>query len=422
LRRKKVVVADIAGAFIRGHQAGQAQQQHQQAMEESKLQQMVLKHTLDGLKIQDQIRARELAKGNFDLLHGQPAADLPSDAVTSQTPNLPSRNLAGVVQGLIQGGQGQGTEPGAPAPVSSSTPPSMPSTIAAPGAQAPETLTHPETTMVPRPVQIPGVEAFGGAPAVPGVSLRPRSMEDVIHAQVAAKLAEPYTLNEGARRFVGPQEVARGGSKPLVVGAGGTAVLNPDDPNSRVVTGGPGNSEFAQFQQIYAEQFGAKTFAALTPQQKAGAIPAFTKMKQDPTLAGIRLDAAEMRRAADEARAEQTQHMNDFRQYSGEIAQAQRKHAEAFRTWTEASKTAIGGKDAMTGKPLGDPPEYTPPSFDEWQAAQEAKRAPSKPPAAPGGASATAPAVGATVTMKDGRRVKITKLYPDGSFDGDPVK
>ena len=35
---------------------------------------------------------------------------------------------------------------------------------------------------------------------------------------------------------------------------------------------------------------------------------------------------------------------------------------------------------------------------------------------------AGAPTVGAVVTMKDGRRVKVSKVYQDGSFDGDVVR
>lgn len=44
-----------------------------------------------------------------------------------------------------------------------------------------------------------------------------------------------------------------------------------------------------------------------------------------------------------------------------------------------------------------------------------------KPSAPPAPAQAAGPKVGATVTVK-GKKIKVTKVYPDGTFDGDVVK
>lgn len=55
-------------------------------------------------------------------------------------------------------------------------------------------------------VQVPGSEEFG----IPGFSVRPRSMQELLQAQARAKFAEPYTLNPGDRRMVGYEMVAEG--------------------------------------------------------------------------------------------------------------------------------------------------------------------------------------------------------------------
>jgi hypothetical protein len=342
-------MADVMSAFLQGHQFAQAESQHQQQLEENKLRTLVLKHEIDRMKIDDQIRARDLSKQNLDLLHGQPAADIPSDAVTTATPNLPSRNLAGVVQGLIQGGQGQGVESGAPAPVTSSTPPSMPSTIPAPGAQAPETLTHPETAMVPRAVQIPGVDAFGGAPAIPGVSVRPRSMEDVIRAQIAAEMAKPYTLKDDESRMLGNQVVAKGGGKKVIVPRGGTLV-DENNPAQPLAVGQP---------------------AAKRSRPVAGTLngkPVYAVFDQDTeryTVGGEDVTATfkPLPRASADAET-QRQHMNDWREYTAEQAAKQKAHAEAFRAW----QTKTTANPAMPGEETPPPEAPAFQSFEDWKA------------------------------------------------------
>lgn len=203
-------MADIAGAFFRGHEAGQQQQQHQQAMEDNKLRALVLKHELDRLKIDDQVRTRALAAQNLQFLHGQPAADIPSDEVTSHQPNLPSRSLAGMVSGLQAGAASNVT--GAPA---AENPGSRP----APDAQATAPETHDVLHRIARMVDIPGVPGLG----VPGVSVRPQSLQDIVQAEIASKMAEPYTLNPGGVRMIGGMKIGEGGPAFHSVGAGGLA-------------------------------------------------------------------------------------------------------------------------------------------------------------------------------------------------------
>lgn len=383
--------------FLRGHAAGQAEKEHEQQLEQNKLHMLVLKHQIDGLKIEDQIRARELAKQNLDFLHGQPDADIPSDAVTTQQPNLPATNLAGMMTGLIRDRQTQGMTPGAapPAPDASAAP--DPTTLAAHDAQAATPGTNPVTSRVARPISIPGVPGLG----VPGVSARPRSAEDLIRTMISTELAKPYTLKDDEQRMIGDRTIAKGGGKKVVVPAGGTLV-DENNPSQPLATGGPSNSEFGQFQQIYAEGLGATSFAKLTAPQKAGAIPAFTKMKQDPALAGMRLDAEQMRHAAADARTDQQQFNDDFRRYSGEVSQKQKAHAEAFKTWQKAADSSFNGTNTQTGQPLGDAPEYTPQTFEEWRAEHPAP-APEKKGAAKPAADAKAAAVpkdGTTGTIK----------------------
>lgn len=265
-------MADVMAAFLSGHQAAQAEKQHEQALEENKLRTMVLKHQMDGIKIENELRARSLAKENLDLLHGQPEADIPSDQVTTATPNLPSKSLAGVVQGLF-GGHSQNMPDATAAPEATT-----PSSALVPEAQAAQPDTHPVTSRVVRPVNIPGVPSLG----VEGVSVRPQTLEAGVAARQRAELEKAlygkYAPGE-VSPALGPTPPA--GAKLTPVPAGGLA----DTSTGKVVVPGSGpTSEFGQYQQIYAEGLGKKTFTELTPQEKAGVIPAYNKSKQDPAM------------------------------------------------------------------------------------------------------------------------------------------
>lgn len=320
-------MADVMAAFLQGHNAGQAEQEHAQRLEENKLRTMVLKHEIDRLKLDDQIRGRELMLHNLQLLHGQPAADIPSDDVTSQQPNLPSKSAAGamtglpdVVSSLLRAKFGASESAG-------------PGTLPAPDAQATAPGTNPVTTRVARSVTIPGVPGLG----VPDVQMRPRSMEELIQAQIAEKMAEPYTLNPGAERQIGGRTIGRGGPAFHSVGAGGLAATNPDGTTTMVAPGRPPTPQrpLVVNGQVLDPNDPTKVLKVVPPQKRPGSDPTFNQ---------------------------------DFRQYTSEVAQAQRKHNEAFKLWQKASDNAINGVDTTTGKPIGEAPDYTPPTFDEWRA------------------------------------------------------
>lgn len=179
---------DIMGEFLKGHQAGQQQQEHQQQMEENKLRLMILKHQIDGVKIQDAALKRQAMLNHVKLMEDQSVADLPHDT------NLQSQSHAGAMTGL-------------PDVVSSMVRDRMgmgegdvgPSTMAAPNAQqqAPQ--------MTPSMVNIPP-----GGYGEPGFAMRPRSMEDVLKANYTAKFNEPVTLSGDQERSMGGRVIARG--------------------------------------------------------------------------------------------------------------------------------------------------------------------------------------------------------------------
>ncbi len=373
-------MANVADAFVQGSLAGQAVQEHQQAMEENKLRTVVLKHQIEGMKIDDQLRARDIARQNLSLMATQPGSDLPSDAVTSDQPNLPSRNLAGVVTGLIRGGQG--IDQGNAAPVTASSAPTMPGSLPAPAAQAEQPGTNPITTQVRRKVTIPGVDAFNGAPAVPGLSVTPRSMEDVIRAQVMAKQMEPYNLGEGQRRFVGSDMIAQGGSKEIPVPAGGR--LYDPATKTTVAVGGAPNTEFGQFQQAYAGKFGKTSFSELTPAQQAGVFPAFAKERRDPAIAALAGDRIATAKAA-------RKDAEDLRLWSAAVSNGWKQHASDMAAWK------VKAQGTMSDTPPPEP-QYTPPSFDDWRAQRDAA-APTAS-GAPKPSAQGAPAEGTIGTIK----------------------
>lgn len=200
-------MADVAGAFFRGQQAGQAVQAHKQALEENKIRAMVLKHQLDGLKIEDQIRTRALASQNLQLLHGQPEADLPQEAVTQA--NLPSTSRAGMmtspvasmVNNRVRSSMEMQTGESTSDPLAGPTPESIPAPLAQDAA--PDTNNLARRTAA---VDIPGVPGLG----VPGVPVRPQSLEQIRRQQVLAKLNEPRVLGPDQELQVGGNVVARG--------------------------------------------------------------------------------------------------------------------------------------------------------------------------------------------------------------------
>lgn len=254
-------MADVVAAFLQGQQARQANDAHQQQLEENKLRTMVLKHQIDGLKIQDAISARELAKQNLDLLQGQPEADLPT-MPAPHAPNEPPTQ--------------QGVTPQAGSPLGIS----------------PVSMTQ------RAPVNIPGVEGLG----IPGVSVRPQSLEEGIRAKIAEALMMPRALNEGQIfGLPGEPPLMSGNPKPPTMAGlaqlagggdqGATAALRLIHPNNET-----GAQEDQRFEKILTAQ---KLGQPVTPEDAAWAsayrtrkelVPAATFAMQAPVRNDARTD------------------------------------------------------------------------------------------------------------------------------------
>jgi hypothetical protein len=195
-------MADVMGRFEQGKYFAQQEQIHAQAMEENKLRTLMLKHQIDGMKIEDKLRQRAIEAQNFEMMQGQPEASQP--ATTSYNKRLPSTGSAGIqtgLPGLVSGMiQSRNAEAGTPSPAMA--PP--PSSIPAPNAQAAEPGY--EATRTRTPMKISGVPEWG----VPDTNIVPRSAEDIVRASIAQKLAEPRIIPRGGRLTVNGQTVAEG--------------------------------------------------------------------------------------------------------------------------------------------------------------------------------------------------------------------
>lgn len=225
----------FAENFIAGHQAGQqrkAQEQaFQDAQEERGIRKMMLDLQLRHDKLTEAVQARELAKSNLDLQQGQPFADLAQPITDGQT-----------------NGQFDTSTP-----TSAGTVPQQ---------------------MAIRPVSVPGVAELG----IPGVSVKPRSMEELVAAQTAAKLRDvmltPQKVGEGESVTIpalGSQPIAQGGPKPK-------------DP-------------WQTFTASYPTSLGkpaGTTYDQLTPQEQLQGFQKFHEINQDPEMraAALALRAA----------------------------------------------------------------------------------------------------------------------------------
>jgi hypothetical protein len=341
-------MADVMAAFLAGHQAGQAEKDHAQQLEENKLRMLVLKHQIEGLKIQDQIRARDLANQNFEYTNGAPAADIPSDDVT--TPGTPpAPGLAGVVSGLLQARNVDGS----PAPTASTPPtPALP--------QDAQTVlgTPPQTTRVPRSIDIPGVPGLG----VSGVSRRPRTMEDHVRARTQEKLADPYTLNEGDTRFLGTTPIAKGGARLQAVGAGG---LYDPETKKKVVDGRAASPQHPQVVngRVLDPSDPTKVVANYPPQETPDG-------KTDREQRAKDLET-------------QRTWERDFRQFTSDRASAEKHYVEQMKAFNEeASNRAVPGYQGLAE------PQLPSLSFDDWRAQRDAK---TPKPATPAASTQAAP-------------------------------
>lgn len=168
-------MADFTELFLQGVQAGQqARQRKQQEVHEAEdrsVRKMLLDLELKKLKVEEKVRARELAKENLSLLQGQPAANLPADI--TQTPELP----ASMAQTALSGGP------------------------------------LPQPAPIPRaPVTIPGIEELG----IGSVEARPQSLEEILHAARVKALSTPTKLSSGEALVIPGtgQTIASGPAKP----------------------------------------------------------------------------------------------------------------------------------------------------------------------------------------------------------------
>jgi hypothetical protein len=174
-------MADVFEAFAHGQLVGSTVTAHQQQLEENKLRAMVLKHHLQALKVDDALRNRDIALQHEQLLEGTPESEIQPE---------PGVNTA-------------------------------PPEVLGPG------VTLPEAPKRLAPVQIPGVSVPEAGINVPGFSRRPRTLEELIQAQSAAKLREvaltPQKTGAGERVTVNGHVIAEGPPKLQSVGAGGLA-------------------------------------------------------------------------------------------------------------------------------------------------------------------------------------------------------
>lgn len=322
-------MADVAGAYFRGQAAAQAETEHEQQLEDSKLRQKVLKHQIDSLKIEDELRARTVATNNLQLLHGQPEADLPMENVTRTQGNLPSTSVAGGMTGPLPGAA---TSPAVPAAGAAGAPVS---TVAAPGAQDTTTGTNDVTTRRPQAVQIPGIPSLG----VPGTSVRPQSLEDMIRARIAEQMSTPYTLAPGARRMIGSDVIGTGGDQFHSIGAGGLAKTDAAG-NTEVVAGGRAPTVT---RPVAGMLNGKRVFA--TPTADGGF-----------TIGGRPVQGFTPAPPASEGNAD---FEHNFRQYQSALSVLTKKHADQVRATIERNKTAAPGEEE-------DLPDFTPPTYDEW--------------------------------------------------------
>lgn len=235
-------MADVAARFISGVQAGQAELAHQQALADNKLRSLLLKHEIDRMKIEDQLRTREIQMQNLKLLEGQPEADLPGE---TNLGTLPRQQTGGLQPGFMTGMPG---EPDQPQPQMAS--------VGAPAAQAEQPIKRIS------PVQIAGVPEMGISP----VSIRPRSLEELVAQSILQKLNEPYNLPAGAARYVGGRKVAEREATPsrITLGvkaaqgdAGARAALEAAYPARGAASTDPDRAarlQYDEFLKVYNRQ------------------------------------------------------------------------------------------------------------------------------------------------------------------------
>jgi hypothetical protein len=132
------------------------------------------------------------------------------------------------------------------------------------------------------------------------------------------------------------------------------------------------------------------------------------------------------------------QYQRAWQRYTGYLTEHDREQRAVVDR--SPTKSTMDPNDPFTTTRTSQAPAYAPPqSFNQWAATQApelklgdqpttpatptAPAAPASAPAAPAAPAAAAkrmPTIGEVVTVK-GKRWKVTKVYPDGTFDGEPV-
>lgn len=351
-------MADVMGAFLRGHAAGQAELDHAQQLEQNKLRTMVLKHEIDRMKLDDALRADEITRNRAGLALGQESSDQaepaspqamppsPGPTATTAPPAAseaptespaygpfaknyqappadvnapaPPAAIADVVQGMVRSGMNGAAAP--PMPAAAQSMPAMGRQVVDPSG----TLLnlHQDDPVSPdhQPIATPGQgrqnlgdqshQGMQGAGHVwlppiripelgidvPGqwFSAKAAREEDSRRAIALKRAEQPLQKTSPGESIYDPylgKEVYRNTSPK----AGGSLQQQYDDAVQRgdqaaadrilgSINATRTRSEFGEFQQIYAEGLGKKTFTELTPQEKAGVIPAYNKSRQDPEM------------------------------------------------------------------------------------------------------------------------------------------
>ena len=276
-------MSEVADKFIQAFMAGQqsrlAQEEHEQRMADSKLQQDMLKHHVDRMKLEDQIAARTLAIQTAQLQQGQPARVLTpaADLGTGITPTaeIPAQYPSPPVQSAVDISPQSAADIPATGvfPSDNLQSPDLQTVLAnrqvqLQGSPTPAVLER--TTMPHEPVTIPGVEAFNGAPATPEVSITPQTQEE-LRAQAIQDLMMKLRAERAANTY-------------QVTLPGGQTVTLPKEGIGPTITGeyaaqrdANPKGELQEFRDVYYPGYLAKNNLRASP---AAALDAFKEFFQ----------------------------------------------------------------------------------------------------------------------------------------------
>lgn len=253
-------MADVTAAFLQGHAAGQAEREHNAALEQNKLHAMILKHQLDALKIDDAMRGQQIAASLLQLREGRSAPDGPMSTVPAGPSTGPSANVGWPVPGPYRDAvRPDGTTPafagvdlGGPEPIPRAAPvlfTGQPTEDPPPTQQVP---THGPARW--DPVVFPALNLPEVGITQPATSIRPRTDTELAAATARAELTKSlmgaHVLPAGSVLNVGGQTIASGGAE---------SKLSPWDT----------------WMRDYPAQLGKASWDALTPEERSRGFTAF---------------------------------------------------------------------------------------------------------------------------------------------------